>query len=138
MKPNENRRTIAFTEDLRSEDALCTLDEAIERPNITGCLGDYLYCVKNGRQILLGHDGGLAPLGPGSTVGVVQYIYVSKDLTHHRHTETWEELRDYMRAGWVIGTIRYPGVKFWFMDNGRNNRRAPERIFVFKASRQSV
>ena len=72
MQKNENHRTIAFTEDLRSQYALCTLAEAIQRPDITGSFGNYLYCVKNGRQVLLGHDGTLTPMVPGSVTSPVQ------------------------------------------------------------------
>lgn len=129
---SENYRTVALTEDLRSSDAFCTLEEAIARPDITGCFGDYLYCVKNGRQVLLGHGGNLEPMSPGSVVTTVQSVFVTKGPYQHRNPETWEALRDYLNQGWIIGTVKQPGIKLWFADNGRNNRRTPERLFVFK------
>jgi len=133
MKRGENRRTIAFSEDLRSEDSLYTLAEAIQRPDITGRFDYYLYCVENGRQVLLGHNSIVEPMGPGSTASTIQYIFVTQGNTHHHRTETWEELRDYLRQGWIIGTVKQPGAKLSFMDTGRNNRRVPERIFVFRS-----
>jgi len=129
MKTIELRQT-----PLDPELALGTIAKCLSNPAVTGSFDNFLYCAANGRQLLLGHHGREA-VRPDHVIQAegfpfLNYVFVSKDPQHHRHAATWEELRDYLEQGWVIGTERYPGVKIWFASTARNSRREPERIFV--------
>ena len=124
-------------------DAILDLDEAIgsfaeclERSKVNGAFDDYRFCVQNGRQVLLGHHftGDQEALPKTGIVswsgGSINTVFVSKEDRGPRHVQTWEELREALKDGWLIGTRRSPGVKIYFADNGRNNRREADRILV--------
>jgi hypothetical protein len=131
---------------LEVESAIGTLAECIEQEDILGSFDDYKYCAANGRQVLLGHHSGVR-IDPGEIrrirnlsrgkkgkVNSVNSVFVSKGLHHHKAAYTWEELREYLQNGWVIGTERYPGVKICFLSTDRNFQRKAERIFVLSST----
>lgn len=115
--------------------AVGTIADCLKREDIGGPFDDFKYCVANGREVLLGHQP-FPRVRPGevremrTSDPTVNSVFVSKGLPRHRSASTWEELRRYLREGWVIGTERYPGVKFWFVSSGRNGRREANRILV--------
>jgi hypothetical protein len=115
--------------------AIGTIADCVEREYVKGSFDDFRYCVANGREVLLGHHQ-VPQVKPGeiremrTSDSSVNSVFVSKGPNHHRSASTWEELREYLREGWVIGTERYPGVKFWFVSSGRNSRREANRIFI--------
>jgi hypothetical protein len=121
--------------------ALGNFTECLEREDITGRFDKYRYCAANGRQVLLGHHNGLDGIEPGHVIevhllrrgeskGVANSVFISKGLNYHRQVDSWEELRRFMKEGWIIGTERHPGLKICFADKGRNYRRRANRIFV--------
>jgi hypothetical protein len=119
------------------EEAIGTFAECLERSNVQGAFDNYRFCVQNGRQVLLGHhtliSGRRDILKTSFAVSSrssVNTVFVSKEARGPRHAQTWEELREVLKEGWLIGTRRYPGVKICFADNGRNFRREAERILV--------
>lgn len=124
---------ITLVKGLHPKDSICSLAEAINNPQISGRFGDYLYCVKNGRQVILGHGDWEQPLHENHRLITAQTVFMSKnDGNYHRRPSTWEEMRELLSQGWVLGTNRYPGIKIWYPDNGRNYRRSPEEIYVFE------
>jgi hypothetical protein len=119
------------------EEAIGTFAECLERSNVQGAFDNYRFCVQNGRQVLLGHHDLRNGSGEISTTpfeyskgSAVNTVFVSQEDRGPRHAQTWEELREALKEGWLIGTRRYPGVKICFADNGRNFRREAERILV--------
>lgn len=115
--------------------AVGTVADCLEDARVTGPFDSYLYCVANGRRVLLGHQD-TPTITEGHRVVIrgsyIDSVFVSRGNYRHRDRTTWEELREAVSEGWVIGTERYPGVKIWFCSAGRNSRREPERIFVLK------
>jgi len=137
MERANKLRTTIIVEGLSSKDAVCTFAEAILDERISGNFGDYFYCVKNGRQVVFS-QGYSEPMGVGSRISTVHDVFMSKnDGCYYHHPATWEELRELLKQGWVIGTDRRPGVKFCFPDNGRNFRRLPEHLFVFNKKKRN-
>jgi hypothetical protein len=102
------------------DNAIGIIAECLEPGDVSGSFDHYRYCAANGREVLLGHH----------QYPPVNSVSVSKGPHHHRSARTWEQLREYLRDGWVIGTERYPGVNLWFVSSGRNSRREVDRIFV--------
>ena len=128
----DEHRTTPIVGQLDPVDAVCTFAEAISRPDITGNFGDFLYCAQNGQQVLLGHSGPEL-LGTGGSATASHSVFMSKDDgSWHRSPVTWEELRDLLSQGWVLGTDRRPGIKTWYPHNGRNWRLTPEDVYVFR------
>jgi hypothetical protein len=117
-------------------EAIGSFAECLERSKVNGAFDNYRFCVQNGRQVLLGHQftGGKETLPKTQSVfwtgKLVNTVFVSKKDRGPRHVQTWEELREALKEGWLIGTRRSPGVKIYFADSGRNNRREAERILV--------
>lgn len=128
---SDNFRTIEIVESVDLEDAIGTISDLIKNEAISGSFGDYLYGLRSKKQVLLGHEYP-SPVSPGGTVGSAQYIFVTKGIQYKRHAETWEDLRELLDQGWIIGTERRPGVKIWYPVLGRNHRRDPDDIFVFR------
>ncbi len=112
--------------------ALCTFADAIKNLDITGSFGNFMYSVKNGRQVLLGHGYG-DKLDAGTIDTNNHSVFITRqDGRYKKHVITWEELRQYLSEGWVLGTERRQGIKVNFPDSGRNNRLQPERIYLYQ------
>lgn len=121
---------------INSNQAIGTIEECIQNPEVTGDLVDYNYFVMNGRRVLLGHHD-----FPGFEEGTesvaisgtnVNAIFVTQG-NRKRNVTTWEELRALLADGWMIGTGSSPGVKIWFASPGRNSRRDPAKILVARS-----
>lgn len=95
-----------------------------------------MFCTRNGRQIILGHRENINPNNSEFIIlsKPVNTVFVTHPELIHKHKSltTWKELRDILKGGWNIGTIRYPGLKFCFVDNGRNYRRVEQHILVLE------
>jgi hypothetical protein len=118
---------------LDKESAIGSINDCIETGSLSGAFDKFQYCVRNGRQVLLGHhDNG--PILESIKIATshsksVNYIFMSKGK-QYRSAYTWNEVRDLLLDGWIIGTERYPGVKIWFASTGRNSRRDMKHVFV--------
>jgi hypothetical protein len=118
---------------LDKESAIGSINDCLEAGGLNGALDKFQYCVRNGRQVLLGYHGN-GPILESVIIETpirksVNYIFMSKGK-QHRNAYTWNEVRNLLIDGWIIGTERYPGVKIWFASTGRNSRRDMKHIFV--------
>jgi hypothetical protein len=112
--------------------ALCTFEEAIKNAQIIGSFSNFMYSEKNGRQIILDHGYG-DKLEAGTVTSYNHSIFITRqDGRYKKHVTTWEELRQHLSEGWVLGTARRQGIKVNLPDSGRNNRLQPEKIYVFQ------
>jgi hypothetical protein len=118
---------------LEKESAIGSINDCLEAGSLSGAFDKFQYCVRNGRQVLLGHH----DFGPILESRIIEsphrksvnYIFMSKGK-QYRIAYTWNEVRYLLLDGWIIGTERYPGVKIWFASTGRNSRRDMKHIFV--------
>jgi hypothetical protein len=115
--------------------AIGSINDCLDSGDLWGEIDKFQYCVRNGRQVLLGHHN-IGPIHESLIIKTahrrsVNYIFMSRGK-QHRSLYTWNEVRDLLLDGWIIGTERYPGVKIWFASTGRNSRRDMKHIFVIK------
>jgi hypothetical protein len=128
--------SVAISKDelvLDKETAIGSINDYLEAGNLSGEFDKFQYCVRNGRQVLLGHHDN-SPILESIKIATshtesVNYIFMSRGKKH-LNAYTWNEVRDLLLNGWIIGTERYPGVKIWFASTGRNSRRDMKHIFV--------
>jgi hypothetical protein len=73
----ENMNTVMIFENLDPERAIGTIAELLEKGKEVGSLGKHLYCLRNGKQVLLGHSGP-NPVGPGGRITSTQQVLVNK------------------------------------------------------------
>jgi len=124
--------TTKIVTSLSAASALCTFADAIKNKDITGRFSAFMYCVRNGRNVLLGHGYG-DKMEAGGLVSYNYGVFITKeDGRYKKNVYTWEELRQYLSEGWILGTDRKQGVKVHFPNSGRNNRLQPERIYIFQ------
>ena len=125
----DQRSTIVYGQ-IDISTAFETFADAINDANFTGNFGEYLYCNKNGRQILLGyHDGTKMELG--YEIVYVHPVFISKDHgSYKKNVRTFEELRSHLSEGWMIGTNRRQGIRISFTDKTENRRLDPRYIFI--------
>jgi len=126
------KTTFVASEDLEIHPSLSigTISECVENVAVTGELIDYCFFVANGRRILLGHYDFPAITSFTEISGAgINAIFVTQG-NRKKHITTWENLRAHLKDGWIIGTVRYPGVKIWFASTGKNSRRDADKILV--------
>ena len=117
--------------------AIGTFTDCLAMPGVSGAFDHYRYCVAKGRQILLGYLSDSVPVGivtitTSAPEGLVNHVFVSKDVRQHRSVYTWEELRAYLQEGGLIGSVHRTGIKIWYVHSGRNARQEPDAIFVLR------
>jgi len=122
--------TVIIYDLLDPEKAIGTVENLLQNGVGKGTFGKYLYCLKNGKQVLFGHSNPY-PVGPGSRVTSTQCVFITKGIPYKRNVATWEDLKAYLEQGWNIGTEKRPGIKVWYPLTGRNYRRDPKDIYVF-------
>jgi hypothetical protein len=128
----KDQPTTKIITSLSASSALCTFADAIKNTEITGHFGDFLYCMDNGRQVFLDHANG-GKLATGTLITYNCSVFITKqDGLYKKHVQTWEELRQYLSEGWVLGTDRKQGIKVNFPDSGQNNRLQPEKIYLLQ------
>lgn len=116
------------------EQAHGTFYDCLAKPGVSGLFDRFEFSALKGRQILLGHHVFETPydiIELGAPGGVNQVFITYGNKT--RQVYSWEELRAYLREGWILGTDRYPGIKICFANSGRNSRRDSDQILVYKA-----
>ena len=129
-------REICFSDDLSLDNAICSFSDAIENKKITGCFGDYLYSV-NGNQIILDNlDLYYRFQEYDLVISITGYqrVLMSKAGSsgkYRRQVQTWEDLRQALEEGYVIGTDKKRGIKTFRLKSGTNYSYSPEDIFVF-------
>jgi len=116
--------------------AIGTFAQCLERKDIKGRFDNFKFAVSsNGRQIVLDHHDLYRNKNLGSIaelMGNANTLFVMNEEGKFRKVATWEELRDYLKKGWFMGTKKTPGIKFSFIDKGsKNYRRDASRILVF-------
>jgi len=128
---NSSMMVVRIYDQLDPDKAIGTMEELLQNGVGKGAFGKYLYCLKNGKQVLLGHSNP-SPIGPGGRVSSTQCVFITKGIPYKRNVATWEDLKEYLEQGWIIGTQKRPGIKVWHPLTGRNYRRDPMDIYVFE------
>lgn len=121
---------------LEKDRAIGTFDQCLERKDIKGSFDNFKFAVSNCRQIVLNHQNLYRDKDMGSIakiMGNANTVFVMNEEGKNRKATTWEELRDYLKQGWFVGTKKTPGIKFSFIGGSRKNyRRDASRILVFR------